>query len=329
MTNKVVARALAFSLLAIAASVQTNVASAQPEKFPSRPITLIVPFAAGGATDIVARLLAVHVSNDLGQPVVIDNRTGGAGNVGTLAAARAHPDGHTLVLATTTQLINQFLTKALPYNLFTDLVPVALIADAPEVVAISSKLPAKTLQQFAAAARTDPNNFSYGSPGVGSVPHLGAEVLAQAMNAKMVHVPFRGSADAVKEVASGSIEVTLATQASVASFADAGLIRIVAVAAANRLSTLPDVPTTTEAGFRGVELSNWFGIMAPRGTSPELVSRINESFNKAAALPDVRAALAKQGIEPVRQTPGQFAARLNDDGKTYQRLIEQVGLSPN
>jgi len=328
MTSKAITCMLALSFL-LAALLQTNVASAQSEKFPSRPITLVVPFAPGGATDIVARLLAVHVAGDFGQPVVIDNRAGGAGNIGTLAVARSQPDGYTLVLATTTQLINQFLTKDLAYNLFTDLTPVALIADAPEVVAISSKIPAKTLQQFAAAARADANGFNYGSPGVGSVPHLGGEVLAKAMNARMVHVPFRGSADAAKEVAAGNIQVTLATQASVASLAEAGLIRIVAVASAHRLSTLPNVPTTTEAGFPGVELSNWFGIMAPRNTPAELVSRINQAFNKAAAQPDVQTALAKQGIEPVRKTPEQFARQLTEDGKAYARLIEQVGLSPN
>jgi tripartite-type tricarboxylate transporter receptor subunit TctC len=144
----------------------------------------------------------------------------------------------------------------------------------------------------------------------------------------MVHVPFRGSADAIKDVASGNIEVTLATQASVASFAEAGLVRIVAVAAPRRLSTLADVPTVMEAGFPGVELSNWFGIMAPRGIAPELATLINQAFNKAAALPDVQMALVKQGIEPVRQTPDEFAVRLNEDGKAYQRTIEQVGLAP-
>jgi tripartite-type tricarboxylate transporter receptor subunit TctC len=328
MTSRVSTWMIALSF-PVVALLQANAASAQPEKFPSRPITLIVPFAPGGATDIVARLLAVQVAEDLGQAVVIDNRAGGAGNIGTLAVARSHPDGYTLDLATTTQLINQLLTKNLPYNLFTDLSPVALIADAPEVVAISSKIPARTLQEFAVAARTDANGFNYGSPGVGSVPHLGGEVLGKAMNAKMVHVPFRGSADAVKEVAAGNIQVTLATQASIASFVDAGLIRIVAIASAHRLSTLPNVPTTKEAGFPDVELSNWFGIMAPRNTPAELVSRINQAFNKAAAHPDVQTALSKQGIEPVRKTPEQFARQLTEDGKAYERLIEQVGLSPN
>jgi tripartite-type tricarboxylate transporter receptor subunit TctC len=302
-------------------------ARAQQTSFPTRPITLIVPFAPGGATDIVARLLAPRVGEDLGQTVVIDNRTGGAGNIGTAAAARAAPDGYTLVLATTSQLINQFLSKSLPFDLFTDLVPVALIADAPEVIAISAKIPTDTLAEFARAAQADAAGFNYGSPGTGSVPHLGGEVLARAMKAKMVHVPFRGSVDAAKEAAAGNIQFTLATQATVAPFVESNLVKIIAVAAPRRLRTLPNVPTTAEAGLPGVELSNWFGIMAPHGTSAQLVSLINGSFNKALAHPEIESALLRQGIEPVRQNPEQFAARLQEDGHTYKKLLEDFGLA--
>jgi tripartite-type tricarboxylate transporter receptor subunit TctC len=303
-------------------------ARAQQAQFPTRPITLIVPFAPGGATDIVARLLATRIGEDLGQMLVVDNRTGGAGNIGTASAARAAPDGYTLVLATTSQLINQFLSKTPPFNLFTDLVPVALIADAPEVIAISSKIPAGTLAEFARAAQADAAGFNYGSPGTGSVPHLGGEVLARAMKTKMVHVPFRGSADAAKEIAAGNIQLTLATQATVAPFVESNLVKIIAAAAPHRLRTLPTVPTTAEAGFPGVELSNWFGIMAPRGTSPRLVSLLNRSFNKALAHPEIESALLRQGIEPVRQTPEQFAARLQEDAQTYQKLLDDFGLAP-
>ena len=287
MNAKFVGRVMALTSAFLAMLLPAVLAVAQQEQFPTRPITLIVPFAPGGATDIVARLVAVHVGEDLGQSVVIDNRAGGAGNIGTHAAARANPDGYTLVLATTTQLINQYLSKSLPYNLFTDLVPIALIADAPEVVAISTKLPATTLSEFVAAARADVNGFNYGSAGLGSVPHLGGEVLVRAVSAKMVHI-----------------------------------------AASHRLSTLPDVPTTAEAGLPGIELSNWFGIMGPRGMSPRLVSLINAAFNKALALPVVRSTLARQGIEPVMETPEQFAARLQADAKSYQKIIEQIGLTP-
>ena len=325
------ARSLAPTALAVfilALTLPAGLAPAQQAPFPTRPITLIVPFAPGGATDIVARLVATRIGEDLGQTLVIDNRTGGAGNIGTAAAARAAPDGYTLVLATTSQLINQFLSKSPPFNLFVDLVPVALIADAPEVIAISAKLGVATLAEFARAAQADSAGFNYGSPGTGSVPHLGGEVLGRALKAKVVHVPFRGSADAAKDVAAGNIQFTLATQATVAPFVESNLVKIIAVAAPRRLRTLPDVPTTVEAGYPGVELSNWFGIMAPRATSAQLVALINRSFNKALAQPEVESALLRQGIEPVRDTPEQFAARLKDDAQTYKRLVDDFGLAP-
>ena len=275
--------------------------AATAQQFPTRPVTVVVPFAPGGATDIVARLLAVRMGEDLGQTVVVENRAGGGGNIGTGAVSRAAPDGYTVVLATTTQLINQFLSRDLSYNLFTDLVPVALIADAPEVLAVTGKLPVKTLPEFVAAAKAKAGGFNYGSAGVGSVPHLGGELLARAINAPMTHIPFRGTADSMRELVAGNIELTFTTQASVASFLGAGQVRIIAVAAPKRLRTLAEIPTMAEAGVPGVELSNWFGIMAPRGTSPELVNRLNAAFNKALGHPETMRILTSQGIDPVAQ----------------------------
>jgi len=317
--------ALALTLLS-AAMLQP--ASAQQAAFPTRPITLIVPFAAGGGGDIIARLVSVRVSDDLGQPIVINNMTGGGGNIGTAAAARAAPDGYTLVLGTTSQLINQFMSKTPAYDIFNDLAPVALIADAPELVAISAKLPIQNLREFVAAAKASPTGFNYGSAGVGSVPHLGGEILARQMKTKMVHVPFRGSADAAKDVAAGNIQLTLATQASVGAFVESGLIRVIAIAAPKRFSTLPNIPTTSEAGLEGVELSNWFAVFAPRGTSPDIVNKLNAAFNKALAIPEVAASMRRQGIDPVRESPAQFAARLQEDAKTYKQIVDELGLTP-
>ena len=320
---------LAWLFLIAASSVSMpppRPASAQ-QAFPTKPVILIVPFAPGGATDIVARLLATRMSEDLGQNVVVDNRPGGGGNTGTLAAARATPDGHTIVLGTTGQLINQYLLKSPPFDLFTDLVPVALVADAPEVIAITATLPPNTLAELGAAMRASSSGYNYGSAGVGSIPHVGGEVLARAMRAKMVHVPFRGSADAAREVAAGNIQLTIATHASVASLVDAGKIKIIAAAARQRLQSLPNVPTTAEAGSPGLELSNWFGIFAPRGTPPQVVAQLNAAFNKALGHPDTAKTLLSQGIEPVRISPQQFADRLKEDGKTYKKMVEDIGLT--
>jgi len=320
---------LAWLFLVIAFSV--SMASPRPltaqQAFPTKPVILIVPFAPGGATDIVARLLATRMGEDLGQNVVVDNRAGGGGNTGTVAAARAAADGHTIVLATTSQLINQYLLKSPPFDLFTDLVPVALVADAPEVIAITATLPANTLAELGAAMRASSAGYNYGSAGVGSIPHVGGEVLARAMGAKMVHVPFRGSADAAREVAAGNVQMTIATHASVASLVDAGKIKIIAAAARQRLQSLPNIPTTAEAGFPGIVLSNWFGIFAPRGTPPQVVAQLNAAFNKALGHPETTKTLLSQGIEPVRISPRQFADRLQDDGRTYKKMVEDIGLT--
>jgi tripartite-type tricarboxylate transporter receptor subunit TctC len=193
---------------------------------------------------------------------------------------------------------------------------------------VSTTVPGKNLKEFAEAARASTAGFNFGSAGLGSVPHLGGELVARAMGTKMVHVPYRGSADAMKEVASGNIQFTLATHASSAGFVEAGKAKLLAVAAKQRLSILPDVPTTSEAGFPGIELSNWFGIMAPRGTSPELVKLLNAAFNKALAHPSIDAALKRQGIEPLKQTPQQFAEQLQVDGKAYKQILDQIGVVP-
>ena len=323
----VIALMLAICLMPAEALLQKTAASVQAEKFPSRPITLIVPFGAGGATDIVARLIGKHVSDDLGQPVVIENRTGGAGNIGTLAAVRSPPDGHTLLVTTTTQLINQYLMKNVPYDLFTDLVPVAQLVDAPLVVAINAKLPIENLSQFVKAAQASPTGFNYGSAGIGSVPHLGGAIMARQMNTKMVHVPFRGSAEAARAVAAGTVELTLASNASVGPLVDSGLIRLLASNSSKRLPVLPNLPTAAEAGLPGVELSNWFAVFAPKGTSPDVVARLNVAINKAMALPEVSATVIKGGLSPVLDTPAQFAARLQDDAKTYRKIVQETGVS--
>jgi tripartite-type tricarboxylate transporter receptor subunit TctC len=300
------------------------VARAAP--FPERPINFIVPFAAGGATDIVARTVAAKMSEDIGQRVVVENRSGASGNIGTLAAARAAPDGYTLVLATTTQLIDHYLSKALSYDLFTDLVPVALLADAPEIFVVNSALNVNTLAEFAEAARKAQGGFNYGTPGTGSVPHLGGELLARTIKANLVHVPFQGTSEAMKEVATGSVQLSIATQASAAAFTQSGMVKLIAIAAPHRLSTLPDVPTTMESGYPALQLSNWFGVMAPKGTSPELVAKINAMFNMALADPAVTSAILKQGIEPLHRTPEQFAERLAADGKSYKAILDEIGL---
>ncbi len=300
---------------------------AQAGNYPTRPITLIVPFAPGGATDIVARIISLKLGRDLGQNLVVENRTGAGGNIGAAAAAKADPDGHTLALMTTGNVvINPFLYKTMPLDPFTDLVPVAVVADGPEVIAVNAALGVNNLREFIEAARAKSGTFTYGSAGTGTIPHLGGDLLARLIGTKMVHVPFRGSAAAMKEVATGEIQFSIATHASAEPFVAAGKVKILAVAHPRRLSSLPDIPTTAEAGLAGFELSNWFGVMAPRGTSPDIIALLNAKLQSMFDDPANVALLTRQGIEPVRDTAQGFAARIAKEAKVWKEIVAGSGL---
>jgi tripartite-type tricarboxylate transporter receptor subunit TctC len=319
------ARALA-ALFVFFAS-QASLAHAQVA-FPTKPITLIVPTSAGGAVDVIARLVATHIGKDLGQPVVVENRPGAGGNIGTTSVARAAADGYTLIFISSTQLVAQLTTSAAPFDLFKDFSSVGLVADASEVIAISSKVPANNLQEFAAAARAETSLFNYATPGIGTVPHLGAEMLARALKIKMVHVPFRGSMEGMREMAAGNIQMSIATQPSIAPFIDSNnLVKIIAVAGPKRLTSLPNVPTTAEAGYPEVEIAFWAGILAPKNTDHEVLVKLNRSLNKALSDPEVRSILSKQGIDPVSGKPETFTDRMTHYANLYRQILKDIDLS--
>lgn len=299
------------------------------ESFPTRTMRLVVPFSPGGATDIVARILAAQVEPDLKQTMIVENRAGGAGNAGTMSVVHSPPDGYTLVLATTTQLINQILSKNIEYNLYTDLVPVAFVANAPLALAVTSKLKADNIESFIRAARESSAGLNCASAGIGSVPHLGCELLGKSIQARIVHVPYRGSAGGLQALAAGDIQLSFATQASLASFMGSDLVKILAAAAPKRISALPNAPTLAEMGVKNVEISNWFGILAPKGTSPAIVARLNKAFNKALSDPVVKNKMIGLGIEPVTETPDYFVKQLERDRASYTTIINEIGLKPH
>ncbi len=242
---------------------------------------MVVPFAPGGGTDIIARIIAQHLGKELGQNVVVDNRPAAGGNVGAAAVAKSPADGHTLLLAATNNIvINPYLYKDMSFDPLTDLVPVALVADAPLIIVVSTSIAAKNLREFIELAREKRGAFNYGSAGVGTMPHLGGDRLVRMIGAQIVHVPFRGSSAAIKEVASGEVQMMLATQATAEPLVDAGKLRMLAIASPRRLATLPDLPTTAEAGLPGDEISNWWGVLAPRGTSPGIIALLNTKLRK-------------------------------------------------
>ena len=300
---------------------------AQSPPYPTRLITLVVPFVPGGATDLIARIVAQHLGKELGQSVIVENRPGASGIVGTGAVAKSPPDGYTLVLGSAdTIVINPHLHKELPFDSLTDLAPIALLADAPEFIVASASLPASNLREFIELARAKPGGFNYGSPGVGTVPHLAGARFARMIGTEMVHVPFSGSAAAMTEVGSGSVQMTISTKASADSFVQTGRVKFLAIASPRRLDSLPDIPTTAEAGLPGYEIANWWGIFAPQGTRPDIIALLNSSLRMTFDDPENAALLTRLGIVPVKSTVQEFAERIRLDDQRWKEIVAESGV---
>jgi tripartite-type tricarboxylate transporter receptor subunit TctC len=300
---------------------------AQTNQYPNRVITLVVPFAPGGATDIIARVVAQHLGKELGENVIVDNRPAASGTVGTASVAKAPPDGYTLLLgAADSIVITPHLYKKLLFDPLVDFAPIGLVAEAPEFIAISASLPVKDLHEFIALARAKPDSFNYGSPGVGTIPHLAGDRLARMIGVPMVHVPFRGSAAAMKEVATGEIQFSIATKASADPLVEAGRVKLLAVTTPRRLDSMPDLPTASETGLPGFDITNWWGVLAPKGTDPALVARLNAALRKIFDDPANVALLARQGILPVQNNPQEFAERIQRDYRTWKEIVDASGV---
>jgi len=300
---------------------------AQSPQYPTRLITLVVPFVPGGATDLIARLVAEHLGKELGQPVIVENRPGASGIVGTGVVAKSPPDGYTLLLGSAdTIVINPHLHKELPFDSLTDLAPIALLADAPEFIVASASLPASNLREFIELARAKPGGFNYGSPGVGTVPHLAGARFARMIGTQMVHIPFSGSAAAMTEVGSGSVQMTISTKASADSFVQTGRVKFLAIASPRRLDSLPDIPTTAEAGLPGYEIANWWGIFAPQGTRPDIIALLNSSLRRTFDDPENAALLTRLGIVPVKSTVQEFAERIRLDDQRWKEIVAESGV---
>lgn len=316
------ARCSVLGLATAAMALALAAPAAAQAPFPSRQITLVVPFAAGGVTDIVARIIAQHLGADLKQTIVVENRAGAGGNTGAAAVAKAEPDGHTLLLASTGNIvINPHLFKQMPLDPLTDLVPVALVADAPLVFAVPAAFPAKDLKEYVAALKAKPGAYNYGSAGVGTIPHLGGVLFLSKVGAEMAHVPFRGSAAAMVEVASGQIQLSLATHASAAPLMAAGKVKVLAVAGRQRISSLPDMPTTAEAGFPDLLISNWTAVFGPKGLSPAIAEDLNKRLQAIFAVPANARLLEVQGIAPIRMGIAPFARQISAEHAQWKGVV--------
>lgn len=316
--------ALAKSLFVFAAALCAM--SAWGQGYPSKPIKIIVPFPPGGTTDVVGRVVAQHLSENLGQQVVLENRGGAGGTVGAEAAARAAPDGYTLFFASTSTLsISPNLYRKVPYDPRTSFAPVSLVASAPMFVTVNSKVPVTTLRQFIELAKERPGEFHYSSSGNGTPVHIGTELFKSLAGVNVVHVPYRGGGPALQAVMAGDVQMMVNSLAVVLPQVQAGRLRALAVTSTARDPELPDVPTTAEAGLPGYLFSLWNGLVAPAGTPPEIIARLNSALLKAIATQSMIHELSRQGLHATGDTPEQFGAFIASELSLWGKLIRESG----
>jgi tripartite-type tricarboxylate transporter receptor subunit TctC len=300
---------------------------ARAQGFPSRPITIVVPYPAGGPVDIMARLIAQSIGTSLGQPITVDDRGGGAGVIGTVAVARATPDGHTLVLGTNqTHATNQSLLKNCPYDAVRDFAPAAGLAVIPHVLVTRKTLRIDRVADLIEAARKMPDNFYYGSTGIGSASHLAAELFKSRTGVDIRHVPFRGAAPLLTELLAGRIDVSFATLPSVIAQIEAGEVHALAVASARRAERLPQVATLAELGITDVEADAWFALFAPAGTPETTRERLYNAISEALTAEAAREAVARQGMTLNLRSPAEISVWLPGEVAKWGAVIKMAGV---
>ena len=312
--------------LAVAVTFSSTAALAQAS-FPSKSITMIVPFPPGGPTDLVARVIAQKMSESMGQSVVVDNRGGANGNLGAMLAVRAAADGYTLLYNTSSITLSPALYKSLSYDVRRDLVPVALTDVVPLALVVGPNVPANTVSEFIAYAKVNPGKLSYGSAGNGNVTHLGAFQFVRANGIDAVHVPYKGSAPADIDLVGGQIQFMTDTVNSVMPFVRDKRLKMLAVTTPKRMSLFPDVPTLAESGMPGFEVGAWQGLMVPANTPKPIIQRLNAEVMKALQSPDVRQKLALQGAEPLGSTPEAYGEYIQTELNRWGNVVKQTGVT--
>jgi tripartite-type tricarboxylate transporter receptor subunit TctC len=318
-----------FTIVALFALAALGIGTAaRAQNYPSRPITAIVPFVGGSASDVVSRILLDRMSRSMGQPIIVENRAGAGGSVGSAAAARAAPDGYTLLGGGSGPVAaNKWLYKDLGYDPETDFEAISPFAAFTIVVVASNALPVNSLQELIAYAKARPGQLNYGSVGVGSSQHLAGEYFSQITGVKITHVPYRNIAQYGPELVSGAVPLGFQWYPNVSFALQAKGAKALAVAGANRLGAVPDAPTTKEAGLPEYVFSGWFALMAPKGTPPAIVAKLNSELAAAIADPDVRAKFQLQGAEPMSLPPDQAKKFMADEIKKYHDIITKAGIA--
>ena len=307
--------------------LNTFAATAQP--YPNKPVRLLVPFAPGGPNDVLGRVLAQKIGEQLAQQVVIDNRSGAGGIVGSEITARSVPDGYTLLFCGTACLaINPSLHKKLPYDPVKDFAPVSLVGTAPSLLVVHPSLPVKTLKDLIDLAKSKPGQLDYASAGIGTPPHLSVALLKSRAGIDMVHVPYNGALRIMADLVAGHVKVYISGISLVLPFVKDGRLRAIAVTSAKRSPVMPDVPTMAESGLPGFEVSNWYAIVAPASTPHAIVTRLNREIIKALALTDVRNKFIEFGAEAAGSTPDELAVYIRSELRNWANVIKTADIKP-
>jgi tripartite-type tricarboxylate transporter receptor subunit TctC len=296
------------------------------QTFPDKPIRFIVPFPPGGGNDILARQVAPKMAESMGLPVVIDNRPGAGGNIGTDLAAKSAPDGYTIVIASNQVTMNPVLYSKLPFDIEKDFAPVALIASVPMVLVVNPSLPAQNMQEFIALAKQQQGKLNYSTPGIGTPQHIAFEVFNHAAGVKVTHVAYKGTGPAIGDLIGGQVQSAFGTMASVEPHIKAGKLRALAVATPQRSQAMPNIPTVAESGLPGFDVSLWYSILAPAKTPPAIVARLSSEVEKALNNPENRQRMTAQGFEVSYLNPEQMTQLMKRDLARWEKSLKAIGL---
>ena len=314
-------------LLTLMATILIGIPTSYAQSYPNRPIKLIAPFPPGGTSDVLGRLIAQKLSESLGQPVIVENRPGASGNIGHEMAAKALPDGYTILLSNSSTVVNNpFLYKQMPFDWYKDFTPITMVAIAGQVLVVNPNVPAKTLSELTAVVKANPGKYNFGSGGKGIQSHISGEMYKNAANVDIVHIPYKGTGVAVADAVAGQIQMVFADMAPAVPFVKSNKLRPLAVTSLQRSSTLPDVPTMAEQGYPGFEASVWWALAAPKGIPSSVVDRINQDWSKIMATADIKDAFERLGVTPLYSKPEVVFEKSRAESPIIGEVMRKAGI---